>query len=124
MSTTDMVPSLIDDQEFLAQLDALDVCDTYDDDSARHAGQIRRDHRGAQATSHAPQRERSLPFWEERMREGAAAFDEIDDPDPELTASPTGLSRAAAFLGLMLCSAAGAGAAALVFHDRLAHLFR
>jgi hypothetical protein len=56
------------------------------------------------------------------MREGAAAFDEIDDPEP--AAPPTALSRAAALLGLMLCSAAGAGAAALVFHNRLAHLLR
>lgn len=121
MSTTAMASSLIDDTEFLAQLDALDVCDPAAD-SEEHFGETRRDHQGAPMTSHAPQRERSLPFWEERMREGAAAFDEIEDPEPAATA--TGLSRAAALLGLMLCSAAGAGAAALVFHDRLASLLR
>jgi hypothetical protein len=121
MSTTAMAPSLIDDTEFLAQLDALDVCDP-EADSEEHSTEIRRDHRGGPATSHAPQRERSLPFWEERMREGAAAFDEMEDP--ESAAAPTGPSRAVALLGLMLCTAAGAGAAALVFHDRLAHLLR
>jgi hypothetical protein len=121
MSTTAMVPSLIDDTEFLAQLDALDACDP-DADSEEHSGESRHAHRRASAASHAPQRERKLPFWEERMREGAAAFDEIEDPEP--AATPTALSRVAALLGLMLCTAAGAGAAALVFHDRLAHLLR
>jgi hypothetical protein len=121
MSTTAMVPSLIDDTEFLAQLDALDVCDAFVD-SEGYSGEIRRHHRAAHATSDEPQRERSLPFWEERMREGAAAFNEIEDPEPP--APPTALSRAAALLGLILCSAAGAGAAALVFHERLAHLLR
>jgi hypothetical protein len=120
MSTAAMVPSLIDDTEFLAQLDALDVCDP-DVDFEEHSGEIRAQ-RGPQPTSHEPRRERSLPFWEERMREGAAAFNEIEDP--ESAAPPTGLSRAAALLGLMLCTAAGAGAAALVFHERLAHLLR
>jgi hypothetical protein len=80
MSTAAMVPSLIDDTEFLAQLDAIDACDPAVD-SEEHSGEIRA-HRGPQSMSHEPRRERSLPFWEERMREGAAAFNEIDDPEP------------------------------------------
>ena len=119
MSTAAMVPSLIDDTEFLAQLDALDVCDPAFDPE-EHSGEIRAQRGPQPASHHEPRRERSLPFWEERMREGAAAFNEIDDP--ESAAPPTGLSRVAALFGLMLCTAAGAGAAALVFHDRLAHL--
>jgi hypothetical protein len=118
MSTTALVPSLIDDAEFLAQLDALD---NRDPPASRedHAGDTRPEPR---PKSHESPRERSRPFWEERMREGSAAFVEPDDPEP--AAQATGLSRAAALLGLMLCTAAGAGAAALVFHERLALLLR
>jgi hypothetical protein len=121
MPTTAVVPSLIDDAEFIAQLDALDRCDPAADPQD-HAGEIRPDHREPRPKSDESRRERSRPFWEERMREGAAAFIGLEDPEP--IAPPTGISRAAALLGLMLCTAAGAGAAALVFHDRLALLLR
>jgi len=119
MSATAAATSLIDDAEFLAELDALDSTDSDDggDESAERGG----DDWKRQPDGHELQRERNRPFWEERMREGAAAFNDLEDPEP--IAAPTGFSRAAA-LGLMLCAAAGAGAAALVFHERLAHLFR
>jgi hypothetical protein len=124
MSTTATVPSLIDDAEFLAQIDALDRPGPDDGADADEAGESGRDDWEPQPIGQALQRERSRPFWEERMREGAAAFNELQEPEREPTVPPTGISRAAAAIGLVLCTAAGAGAAALVFHERLAHLLR
>jgi hypothetical protein len=124
MSTTATAPSLIDDAEFLAQLDALDRPGPDDGADADEAGESDRDDWEPQPNGQALERERRRPFWEERMRAGAAAFNELQEPEREPTVPPTGISRAAAALGLVLCTAAGAGAAALVFHERLAHLLR
>ena len=125
MSTTATAPaSLIDDAEFLAQLDALDRPDPDAGADADEAGESGGDDWEPQANGQELQRERNRPFWEERMREGAAAFNELQEPEREPTVPPTGISRAAAAIGLVLCTAAGAGAAALVFHERLAHLLR
>jgi hypothetical protein len=125
MSTTATAPaSLIDDAQFLAQLDALDRQGPDAGADADQAGGSGRDDWEPQASDQELQRERKRPFWEERMREGAAAFNELQEPEPEPIVPPTGISRAAAAIGLVLCTAAGAGAAALVFHERLAHLLR
>jgi len=125
MSTTATAPaSLIDDAQFLAQLDALDRQGPDAGGDADEAGESGRDDWEPQANGQELQRERNRPFWEERMREGAAAFNELQEPEPEPLVPPTGISRAAAAIGLVLCTAAGAGAAALVFHERLAHLLR
>src|ERR1700733_3176410 len=128
MATTAKAPaSLIDDAEFLAQLDALDRPGAdagADADEAGQSSQSDRDEWEPQPIGQGLQRERSRPFWEERMREGAAAFNDLQEPEPESAGPPTGISRAAAAIGLGLCTPAGAGAAALVFHERLAPLLR
>jgi hypothetical protein len=120
MPTTTGMPSLMDDMEFLHELEGLDRRDLEQRDGQDAEQLDRRDRRGE--ADEAPVERR---FWEQRLSapEGST-FVEPDDPEP----SGTALTRVSVDIGLLaflvVGAIAGAGAAALVFHDRLAFILR
>jgi hypothetical protein len=108
MPTSATIPSLIDDSEFLAELEGLDGRHPAKDDDGEPGGDRER-----------PDDRR---LWQQRLHE-RRVFTDLEAPDAA-GLEPARVSVAVTVLVLLMCAAAGAGAAALVFQDRLAQILR
>ena len=117
MTTGRRHPSLMDDSEFLAELEQRQRTDPVrapDDQS--HSRMTPRDRGFPDIVS-------DLGFDSEAWTPGAHPYEDEPEPDDYVTDTPSPGRIALAIGGFLLMMGLGAAAAALVFRDRLAQLF-
>jgi len=127
MPNRDDVPSLMDNSEFVAELETLDAANAVASSTSRlldHAYEANRQpeprHRRLVATERSRNHIRRSTFPDRNVFEPAPVDEDLDVEDET---SVTISTRVAAF-AVVASGLAGMGAAALVFHARLAVFLR